>query len=142
MVSLRQDALGSLAQLRQLLYWGCFGSGRGRAHWRRSCDWGNGSRDIVACEPAMYPFCQLQRPLCCGIGHIYDRRGVGHSTEVLNRDYLVGGDHPLFTAWDHPLLVLHQCHCLGHLLEVVLWQDPCMAWACEEGGPVRAYCLI
>jgi hypothetical protein len=136
------DVLGSLAQPRGLPYWGCFGSGRGRAPWRRSCDWGNGSRDIVACEPAMYPFFQLQRPLFCGIGCIHDRRGVGHSTEVLNQDHLVGGDHPLFTARDHPLLVPCWCHCLGHLLEVVLWQDPCMAWAHEEGGPARTYCLV
>ncbi len=85
------DALGSLAQPRGLPYRGCFGSGRGRAPWRRSCDGGNGSRDIVACEPVMYPFCQLQHQLCCGIGCIHDRWGGRHSTEVLNQDYLVGG---------------------------------------------------
>jgi hypothetical protein len=78
------DALGSLAQPRGLPYRGCFGSSRGRAPWRRLCDWGNGSRDIVACEPAMYLFCQLQHLLCCGIGRIRDRQGAGHSTEVLN----------------------------------------------------------
>ncbi len=113
------DVLGSLAQPRGLPYLGCFGSGRGWVPWRRSCDRGNGSRDIVACEPAMYLFCQLQCLLCCGIGRIHDRQGVGHSTEVLNQDYLVWGDHPLFTARDHPLLVSRQCHCLGHSLEVV-----------------------
>ncbi len=136
------DALGSLAQLRGLPYRGCFGSGRGRAQWRRLCDWGNGSRNIVVCEPAMYPFRQLQRPLYCGIGHIHYRWGIGHSTEVLKGDYLVGGDHPLFTARDHPLLVPRWCHCLGHSLEVVLWQDSCMVWSCEEGGPARTYCLV
>ncbi len=101
------DVLGSLAQPRGLPYQGCFGSIGGRAPWRHSCDQGNGSRDIVACEPAMYPFCQLQCPLSCGIGRIHDRGGIGHSMEVLYQDYLVGGDHPLFTAQDHPLLVLH-----------------------------------
>ena len=78
------DALGSLAQPRGSPYRGCFGSGRGRVAWRRSADRGNGSRDIVACEPAMYLFCQLQHPLCCGIGRIHDRQSIGHLTEILN----------------------------------------------------------
>jgi hypothetical protein len=107
------DTLGSLAQPRGLPYQGSLGSGRGRAPWRRSCDWGNCSGNIVPCEPAMHPLCQLQRPLCSGIGHIPDRWGVRHLTEVLDQDYLVGGNHPLFSARDHPLLVPHQCHCLG-----------------------------
>jgi hypothetical protein len=88
------DALGRLAQPGGMPYRGCFGSSRGQASWRRSCDWGNGSRDIVVCEPAMYPFCQLQHPLCCGIGRIRDKQGVRHWMEVLNQDYLVRGGPP------------------------------------------------
>ncbi len=62
------NALGRLAQSRESPYQGCFGSGRGQAPWRCSCDWGNSSRDIVACEPAINHFVNFSARFFVGLG--------------------------------------------------------------------------
>jgi hypothetical protein len=89
----------------------------------------------------MNPFCSLQCLLRCWIGRIHDGWGLRHSTQVVHCGYCGGGTHPLFIALGHPLLVLRWCPLLGHLLEIVFWQDPCVAWACEERWPSRTFVL-
>jgi hypothetical protein len=75
------DVLGSLAQPRGLPHQGCFGSGKGQTPWRHLCDQGNGSRDIFACEPAMYPFVNFSAHFVVGLGAFI----IGGASDIRRR---------------------------------------------------------